>query len=72
MTHFYSPSDVSITKISVAAVARVKAAAAYVHYSSYVDYYCGYLQVYYCEFNESNHKINLRLQLDLSPFKVLL
>jgi hypothetical protein len=60
MTHFYSPSDVSVTKISVAAVARVIAAAAYVHCSGYVDYYCGYLQVYYCELNEFKHMIDLR------------
>ena len=71
MIHFYSSSDVSVAKISVAAIARVVIIAAYDHYFGYVNYYCEYLLADYYELSVPKYKIDLRLLQDLSLFKVL-
>ena len=61
MIRFYSPSGVSAAKISVAVIiARVITIAAYDRCSGYVDYYCEYLLVHYCELGVPKHMLDRR------------
>jgi hypothetical protein len=68
---FYSPSDVSVAKISFATTARVITIVTYDRCFGCADYYCEYLPVHYYELNEPKHTIDRHLLQDLSLFKVL-
>lgn len=59
MKCFYSPSGVSIAKISVAVVAIVVTIAAYDRCFDYADYYCEYPQGHYCGLDVTKHKLDL-------------